>query len=114
MAWLTLYHRTTAQAAKAIICGGFRDGRGRYGFDIELEGVWLSNVPLDGNDFGHLDRDTLLAVELDYAAIRDLEVVEETGDRHYREWLVPASLINARRKVRILEREDAGGYGSNQ
>lgn len=91
MPLVTLYHRTTAQAAKAIIGGGFHDGRGRYGFDIELEGVWLSSVPLDGNDFGHLDRDTLLAVTLDYADIRDLEVVEERGGRHYREWLAAAS-----------------------
>ena len=61
--------------------------RGRRGLDIEIEGVWLSDVPLDGNDFGHAVRDTLLAVTLDDHDLVDCEVVEDR--KPYREWLVP-------------------------
>ena len=101
----TLYHRTTAGAAKAILDSGFRDRPASFGFDIEIEGVWLSDVPLDGNDFGHADRDTLLTVTLDDQDLIDREVVEE-GVGSYREWLVPAAAINARGKVRLVSADE--------
>jgi hypothetical protein len=109
----TLYHRTTALAARAILDRGFRDNRHHFGFaneagdPLEFEGVWLSDVPLDGCDFGHLDWDTLLAVTLDDQDLIDLEVVEENSVRSsYREWLVPAAVINARGKVRLVPSEE--------
>jgi hypothetical protein len=102
----TLCHRTTAQAARAILEGGFRDRRGHFLFDIEVEGVWLSDVPLDGNDFGHADWNTLLAVTLDDQYLIDCEVIEEGNDRSYREWLVPAAVINARGKVRLVPSDE--------
>jgi hypothetical protein len=104
----TLYHRTSVRSAQAILEGGFRDSRHHFGFKsedgtkVEVEGVWLSNVPLDGNDFGDADRHTLLAVTLDDQDLIDCEVVEEGDVRRYREWLVPAAVINARGKVRLV------------
>jgi hypothetical protein len=101
----TLFHRTTAERAKAILESGFRDARGFDGLDVE--GVWLSDVPLDSNDFGRLDRNILLAVTIDEAELVDLEVVEEGAEgRRYREWLVPAELINAKGKVRVVPKEE--------
>jgi hypothetical protein len=108
----TIYHRTTAGAAKAILDSGFHDKRGHFGFkneagvEVEFEGVWLSDVPLDGSDFGSADRDTLLAVTLDDQDLIDCEVVEEGNVRSYREWLVPAAAINARGKVRLVSADE--------
>ena len=65
--------------------------------DIEVEGVWLSDVPLDGDE-GAVG-DTLLAVMLDDADLVDCEVIEE-GKTH-REWIVPAAVLNGR-QVRIV------------
>lgn len=102
----TLYHRTTAQAAKAILEVGFRDAKRHFGSNIEFEGVWLSDVPRDSKDFGHTGRDTLLAVTLDDADLGALEVLEEGTERSYREWIVPAAVINAKGKVRIVPADE--------
>jgi len=56
----------------------------------EHTGVWLSNVPLDVNEGAR--GDTLLQVELPVETINDYEWIEE--GKPYREWLVPARLIN--------------------
>jgi hypothetical protein len=69
----------------------------------EHTGVWLSNVPLDANEgaFG----DTLLGVELDltYEQLRLYGWVQDGAG--YREWLIPAQIINAKATVRILEED---------
>jgi hypothetical protein len=96
----THYSRTTAGTAEAILDSGFRDRPAS--FDVEIEGVWLSDVPLDGND---ADRDTLLTITLDDQDLIDREVVEE-GVGSYREWLVPAAAINARGKVRLVSADE--------
>jgi hypothetical protein len=106
----TLYHCTTARAAKAIRADGFRDSRGDYGFrghdgsPIKVEGVWLSDRPLDCKDFGHIDRDALLAVTLNDDDLVDREIVQE-GWSH-REWLVPAAVINQNGTVRLVSVEE--------
>lgn len=99
---LTLYHRTTAQKAEAILASGFCDIRGYYGTDIELEGVWISDLPLDA-DRG-ADGDALLAVTLDDDDLSDWAVVADDGT--YREWLVSAALLNAKGKVRIVSLDE--------
>ena len=108
----TLFHRTTAEAAGPILDSGFRDRRDHFGFrneageEVEFEGVWLSDVPLDSTDFfGAADGDTLLAATLDDQDLTDCEVIEEGSVRSsYREWLVPAAVISARGKVRLVGR----------
>jgi len=96
-----LFHRTTSANAKAILAGGFKDGTGSYLTDRQWKGVWLSNVPLDCNE-GAVG-DTLLEVTLDLAEadLADYEWIEE--GKGYREWLVPARLINSRMKVRVVD-----------
>ncbi len=97
-----MFHRT--DDAEAILTSGFKDGTGRYLTTNEYSGVWLSNVPLDVNEgaFG----DTLLLVELDVAEgeLSQFEWIEE--GKGFREWLIPAALINAKGKVRIVEETD--------
>ena len=62
------------------------------------------STPLDANEGA--DGDTLLLVELDLIEqeLAQFEWVEEGKD--YREWLIPAALINAKAKVQIVEETD--------
>jgi len=65
--------------------------------------VWLSNEPLDCNEGAKSD--VLLEVALDVEE-DDLAAYEwpEEG-KPYREWLIPAAIVNARATVRIVEDE---------
>jgi hypothetical protein len=101
---MKLYHRTSAQAAAAILCSGFEDRSGTYLTTEEWSGVWLSDVPLDINQ-GALG-DTLLIVELDLAEeqLRDYEWIEE--GKPYREWLIPAALVNAKVRIRTANKTE--------
>ena len=87
---MILYHRTHAAIAEPILCDGFRDGTGTYLTTEEHSGVWLSNVPLDINEGA--EGDTLLQLDLPEQTIADYEWRED--GKRYREWLVPARLIN--------------------
>ena len=111
-AMVVLYHRTTVDGGEAILQSGFRDAKGAYGFaDLELEGVWLSDRPLDCNEGAGPDEGAsmLLRVVLtDETAIAEYEVIEEGSS--YRTWCVPASVTNAyavvEREVEEVEAED--------
>ena len=94
------YHRTTDECAGLILRDGFRDGTGTYMTDQLHTGVWLSNVPLDGNEGA--SGDVLLQVELpSEEMVAEYEWIQDIG---YREWLVPAALINEEGTRRVLER----------
>jgi hypothetical protein len=100
---MTFYRRTMGDRAAAILSHGFEDATGSYGTDFEYSGVWLSDRPLDCNDAGFSPAvNVLLEIELDLpeAEIADYEWIEE--DKGYREWLVPASILNRMARVRIV------------
>ncbi len=99
---MILYHRTTDDAAEQILREGFRDATGFYGTDQQFSGVWLSNVPLDGNEGAK--GDTLLQVYLSEQVIADYEWIED--GKPYREWLVPAQLANQQAKVSVAVEAD--------
>ncbi|MGY4713053.1 hypothetical protein ACXDF8_26500 [Mycolicibacterium sp. CBM1] len=101
---MNLYHRTPA--AEAILRDGFRDATGYYMFhDFGLTGVWLSDVALDINEGAKGDQ--VLRVELpDDVDLTDYEVVED-DEPPYREWCVPAELINTRARVVLVDPRDA-------
>jgi hypothetical protein len=86
---MILYHRTSA--ADAILRDGFKDTTGYYLTSTEYNGVWFSDVPLDGNEGA--DGDMLLAVEIPEEVIAEYEWIEE--GKPYREWLIPADLVNS-------------------
>lgn len=106
---MTMYHRTTQEAANIIIHEGLRDGCGFYFMVLEepLEGVFLSDIPVD---FGEgAKADVLLEVKLDLleSEIADGEIVEDTGGLFKtREWCIPADLINRNAKVRLITIEE--------
>lgn len=97
-----LFHRTTIANARSIQRTGFRDGRGSYMTRSEHSGVWLSNVPLDENE-GAIG-DALLSLEIDEARIASFEWLEV--GKPYREWLVPAAVINSESSSLTLEVAD--------
>jgi hypothetical protein len=69
--------------------------------------VWVSDVPLDCNDFGNTAASVLLQIDLalSESALTEFEWVEY-GKGH-REWLVPAQLLNSHAKVRVIDEADA-------
>ena len=90
-------------AAEAILREGFRDGTGSYGFaTITLTGVFLADTPVDINEGATGDQ--VLAVEIaDDSLLADYEFVTDgTPSGTYREWCVPAEIINTHGRVRLL------------
>jgi hypothetical protein len=95
----TYFHRT--DHAEAILADGFRDTTGSHLFvDLVLTGVGISDRPLDAN--GGAGGESLLAVDLD-ADLSEWEVVEDR--KPYREWCVPAEVLN-RGRVRLAAEDD--------
>lgn len=101
---MILYHRTTAEAAESIKREGFRDATGRYMMTVEVTGVWLSNMPLDCNEGAQGDALLRIDLTLDESDIAEFEVVEE--GKGYREWILPAALINGQSTMRLLSQDE--------
>src|SRR5947209_8567836 len=91
---MIFYHATTHEAARAILSAGFRDNLGAYLTDRIWTGAWVSDRPLDCNDFGGRN-EAVLMITLD-ATVAELQQYEWAEDgKPYREWLIPAELLNA-------------------
>jgi hypothetical protein len=89
---LISYHRTTAEDARSIIKGGFRNCTGYFLNNRVWTGVWLSSIPVDSEH--DAEGDALLMVKLEIDE-RELARWEWAGEgRTYREWLIPANLID--------------------
>jgi hypothetical protein len=94
------YHRTTAENARSIIESGFRNSARYFLNNRTWTGVWLSSRPLDTGD------DALLMVRL---ALPEQQLArwEWTAEgRSYREWLIPAQLINGVMTVALVNQLD--------
>jgi len=76
--------------ANTILKEGFKDGSGSYGTGLVFSGVWFSNYPLDINEGAK--GDTLLSVDIPEFKVLQYEWQEE--GKTYREFLIPASLVN--------------------
>lgn len=90
------YHRTSGEAAAAILSEGFRDAEGSYLTKHSYEGVWVSDVPLDANEGA--DGNTLLSVDIEEKVFSEYEWAEADSQlretKGYREALIPASSLN--------------------
>jgi hypothetical protein len=99
------YHRTTAEAAAAILSNGFEDAAGAHLTKHSYEGVWVSDVPLDADDGA--DGDTLLTLDIEDKVFSDYEWVETDPQlreaKGYREALVPATQLNKSRVTIVDE-----------
>jgi len=96
---LRLFHRTTAKNAKAILAKGFTDATGSFGTMDRYTGVLLTSQPVDVNAIDI----TLIEVELDLDEDALAAYERREKGKSYREWLVPAVLVNAHMKLRIIE-----------
>ena len=99
---MILYHRT--HNADAILRDGFRDKEGSYGLeDFTLRGVFFSDKPLSIHEGAGGDK--LLEVTLpdDCCDFPYYELVED--GKPYREWCVPAQIINLHGTVRLVTTE---------
>lgn len=101
---MILYHRTNRESARQIEAHGFRDKSGYYLTETIHSGVWLSDVPLDAND--GVGGDVLLEVTVELASseIAEYEWVEE--GRSFREFLIPAAILNPVMQLRIVEGDE--------
>ena len=99
---MIFYHRT--KAAEAILRDGFLDNNGLCGaYYAGIEGVFLSNMPLDCNEGAKGDQ--LLEIALPESVdISEFELIEE--DKPYWEWCVPAEIINRSGKLRLLTEDE--------
>ena len=96
---LTVFHRTTRTAAEQILRSGFRDTTARYLTDREWSGVWVADRPLDNSEGA--SGEALLQVEIAEEILTDYEWVEE--GKPYREWLVPADILNKDGQIKLTE-----------
>ena len=85
---MNLYHRT--YEAAAIIRDGFRDGDGPPGV---RRGVWVYDEPLDEQE-GALGNVVLVISGVPEAAVADFEWRHVDRSRSFREFLVPAGVLN--------------------
>jgi hypothetical protein len=92
-----IYYHTTANAC-LIACDGFRDATRAFG-GVELTGVFLGDSPMDVNE-GAKGVDVLQIKFPDLIDVDAYELVEE--GKPYREWCVPAALINDHAEVTLL------------
>lgn len=96
----TFFHTTAA--AEAILRAGFRDAEGSYGLaTLTLRGVFVANVPADCNE-GATGDQVLEIVLPDDVDLTDFELIEDERHSAFREWCVPAELLNTRAAVRLL------------
>jgi hypothetical protein len=95
------FHGTSRAAARAILSEGWRDGRGKYLTDTEHTGVWLSDRPND-QEMAAMDG-ILLVVEVPALLVEPPEWIEE--GKEYREFLVPAALLNSHGTVAIADEQ---------
>ena len=101
---MRLFH--TTDAGEAVVSGSVQDATGSYGLlRSTLTGVFLADVPLDINEGA--TGDDVLAVELpDDLDLTDFEIVDRSAMSGYREWCIPATLLNKRGTVRLLTEEE--------
>ncbi|HEY6119736.1 MAG TPA: hypothetical protein VIV66_07245 [Pyrinomonadaceae bacterium] len=99
------YHRTSAENARAIVDSGFTNSSGYFLSNRIWTGVWLSSIPVDSKSAAQ--EEALLLVKLELGE-RELSRWEWFGEgRSYREWLVPAGIINRCAKVEMVDQLDA-------
>lgn len=104
---MVLFHRTTIAEARSIMKDGFSDTTWDFGLQdartgeaVRATGVWLAGRPL-GKDDG-IGGDALLEVQLNLGnpELEEYELEGMLWDTQL--WVVPADLVNAHAKTRIM------------
>jgi hypothetical protein len=104
---LVLWHRTAS--ASDILAHGWRDGgsaegqRGALAIPEIGAGVYVSNRPLDAHEGTKGEQLLRIALQMSEAEIAEYEIVEESGDAPYREWCIPATVLNTRGRTTLMD-----------
>lgn len=104
---MNAYRYTSSETAARVLASGFWDETGRYLTDEEHSGVWIADRPMRGGGDPVLELEpgrAVLRLEVDEGLVADFEWIEE--GKGYREWLVPAALLNAHARVRLATAEE--------
>jgi hypothetical protein len=101
---MRLFHRTAH--GDAIVREGFRDGQGTYLTANVYRGVWLSDRALDSNEGA--EGNDLVCVEIPEEVMVTFEWVNEPF-MGYREFLVPARIVNLYRRRRAFDCSECRG-----
>lgn len=97
---IVLYHRTTAENARLILSEGFQDSTEFFQNTPTWKGVWFSAEPRKEPD------EVVVKVELDLDE-QELAQWEWSGEgRDYREWLIPAHIVNQRSTSKLVDHSD--------
>ena len=91
---MKLYHATTAETAKAILCEQFKNGTGSYLTDSNHTGVWVSDCPLGTNEGAKGNVVLEVTLDVQESELAEYEWIEE--GKPYREWLIPEDMLNSR------------------
>jgi hypothetical protein len=91
---MKLYHRTTRENADLILREGFRNDEERYTSDFNDEGVWFSDQPEEGGECAFEEAVIAMDLALPAKSLSSFEWVE-VDETAYREWLIPAELVNS-------------------
>lgn len=94
---MTVYHVTGADAAGSIEAHGFRDSHGTYLTDSEHIGAWVSDSPLTVQS--GIEDPVVFEIDVPMEVIAEFEWIEE--GKGYREWLVPAVVLNSYPRRRV-------------
>jgi hypothetical protein len=86
------YHRTNAHNAHAIIESGVRNSTGHFLNNRTWTGAWLSSIPIYSEHGAEGDALLMVKLEIDDQELARWEWAAE--GRSYREWLIPANIIN--------------------
>jgi len=103
------YHRTNRHAAEAIMQEGFRDVSETLETGSTARGTWFTNSLASGASVPVALGDVVVAVEL------PVDVAEQyfhTEDQNYREYLIPAAILNS--YPRRLLQGDVGCAGPSR
>jgi hypothetical protein len=97
---ITLHHRTAEAAARQIVTDGFRDGEGLLQNGCILA-FWFPTGRSDENKGACGNAQIRIELAKDEGEIAAFQWIED--DKSFREWLVPANLINEFGSVEIQE-----------
>lgn len=103
---MKLYRRVQPGEAEHVMAKGFEDHTGQYMTDRAWTGVWVSDRPLGCMDGAPLTATVLLEIDLraSESHVADYEWVEV--GKVYREWLIPAELLNSYACIRVVSDEE--------
>ena len=101
---MRVYHVTSSEAAQAIAAQGFRDSAGRFLTATHHAGVFVSDRPLWLESSIELEHLACFEICVDEQYLAGCEWIEE--GKGYREWLVPAAVLNAGVPARLLTADE--------